>query len=74
MMCVLCAEEDLYFLFLERKLRAERAARGESMPASATWLWPAFAQNDAASSSPRDNSDSKPNKTSVFTCDEVDGE
>jgi hypothetical protein len=74
MMCVLCGEEDLYFLFLDRQVQAERAARGETTPASASWLWPAFAQSGAASSSPQANGDKKTNKRSVFTCDGADGE
>jgi hypothetical protein len=74
MMCVLCAEEDFYFLFLDRQLQAERAARGEATPASAGWLWPAFAQNGAASSSARANGDENTGKRSVFTCDRADGE
>jgi hypothetical protein len=40
-MCLMCEQEDLYFLYLERVEQARRAARGEGAPANANWLWPA---------------------------------
>jgi hypothetical protein len=42
-MCLMCEQEDLYFLYLERVEQARRAARGEGSPANANWLWPTVA-------------------------------
>lgn len=40
-MCLICEEEDLYFLYLERIERAQKAARGERATANPAWLWSA---------------------------------
>jgi hypothetical protein len=69
-MCVLCQEEDLYFLYLERQAQAEKAARGETPPASASWLWPSFVQG-GADTAPADAAKRKP---SAFICDAPDSE
>ena len=73
-MCLLCQEEDLYFLYLERQAQAERAARGETAPASANWLWPAFVQNGAKRAPAAAARDKTTDKRSAFTCDEPEGE
>ena len=40
-MCLICEEEDLYFLYLERLERARKEARGERAPPNPAWLWSA---------------------------------
>ena len=47
-MCLMCEEEDLYFLYLERRERAQKAARGETAPPDPTWLWPSFVTAQSA--------------------------
>jgi hypothetical protein len=47
-MCLMCEEEDLYFLYLERLEAARKAARGETAPPNPSWLWPGVAQGAAA--------------------------
>jgi hypothetical protein len=47
-MCLMCEEEDLYFLYLERLEAARKAARGETAPPNPSWLWPALTQGAAA--------------------------
>jgi hypothetical protein len=47
-MCLMCEEEDRYFLYLEQLERARQAARGARPPADAGWLWPTFQQPSAA--------------------------
>jgi hypothetical protein len=71
-MCLMCEEEDLYFLYLERMEREKRAARGEIAPPDANWLWrtapagqPAAAAK-AASDAPRGDS--------RFACDSPEPE
>src|SRR5438128_2002078 len=51
-MCLMCEEEDLYFLYLERRERAEKAARGETAPPDPNWLWPSFARAQSAGPAP----------------------
>jgi hypothetical protein len=51
-MCLMCEEEDLYFLYLERRERAERTARGETSPPNPNWLWPSFATAQSAGPAP----------------------
>jgi hypothetical protein len=41
-MCLMCEQEDLYFLYLEQRERAEKRARRETSPPDPNWLWPAF--------------------------------
>lgn len=41
-MCLMCEQEDLYFLFLEQRERAEKLPRREPSPPDPNWLWPAF--------------------------------
>jgi hypothetical protein len=43
-MCLMCEEEDLYFLYLERLAAARKAARGETASPNPSWLWPTLAQ------------------------------
>jgi hypothetical protein len=43
-MCLMCQEEDLYFLYLERLEQERRRAEGEKAPANPNWLWPSLAQ------------------------------
>jgi len=65
-MCLMCAEEDLYFLYLEQRERAEKAARGETSPPNPNWLWPAFATpQSAAQAEPRPRPESK----GTFVCE-----
>jgi hypothetical protein len=47
-MCLMCEEEDLYFLYLERLDQARKAARGETAPPNPSWLWPTLAQGASA--------------------------
>jgi hypothetical protein len=47
-MCLMCEEEDLYFLYLERLEAARTAARGETVPPNPSWLWPTLAQSASA--------------------------
>ena len=47
-MCLMCEEEDLYFLYLERLEQARKAARGDVAPPDPGWLWPSLAQPAAA--------------------------
>jgi hypothetical protein len=60
-MCVMCEEEDRYFLYLEQLERAQKAARGETAPPNPNWLWPTF----AATAEPP----AKPRKQPTFVCD-----
>jgi hypothetical protein len=62
-MCLMCEQEDLYFLYLERLEQARRAARGEGAPANANWLWPTVATGASPTAHPR--VDAKP----AFVCD-----
>jgi hypothetical protein len=41
-MCLMCEQEDLYFLYLEQRERAEKRARRETSPPDPNWLWPTF--------------------------------
>jgi hypothetical protein len=41
-MCLMCEQEDLYFLYLEQREQAEKRARREISPPDPNWLWPAF--------------------------------
>ena len=63
-MCLMCQEEDLYFLYLERMEREKRAARGEISPPDAKWLWRAAGEPAAAKAA----SDA-PRGDSRFSCD-----
>jgi hypothetical protein len=38
-MCLMCEQEDLYFLYLEQR---EKRARRETSPPDPNWLWPTF--------------------------------
>jgi hypothetical protein len=65
-MCLICEEEDLYFLYLERLERARKAARGEAAPPNANWLWPTLAPSAPAKAA----EGAKPGGESPrFTCD-----
>jgi len=46
-MCLMCEEEDLYFLYLERLEQARRRASGETAAPNPSWLWPAAARSAA---------------------------
>ena len=50
-MCLMCEEEDLYFLYLERLEAARKAARGETLSPNPSWLWPHFAESASAAAS-----------------------
>jgi len=65
-MCLMCEEEDLYFLYLEQRERAQRLARGETVPPDPGWLWPSFvnAPSPAAPDQP-----AEPRAQSTFVCD-----
>jgi len=67
-MCLMCEQEDLYFLYLERLDQARRAARGEASPPNANWLWPSAAT--AAPPAARPKAVANP----AFVCDAPDGE
>jgi hypothetical protein len=66
-MCLMCQEEDLYFLYLERIEREKKAARGETSPPDAGWLWrtPGPAQPSRAA----DATGAEPPADTRFTCD-----
>jgi len=65
-MCLICEEEDLYFLYLERLEWAQKAARGEGATPDANWLWSALPR-PGTPATPRDrkSDDGKPR----FICD-----
>jgi hypothetical protein len=69
-MCLMCQEEDLYFLYLEQRERAQQRERGETAPADPNWLWPSFV---TASASAIPVSQAPPERAadrkSGFTCD-----
>jgi len=65
-MCLMCEEEDLYFLYLEQRERAERLARGETTPPNAGWLWPSFV-NAPIPAAPAESA--RPRAQSNFVCD-----
>ena len=70
-MCLMCEEEDLYFLYLEQRERAEKLARGETSPPDPGWLWPSFATGQApaaAASQPAATAESTKPRNS-FVCD-----
>jgi len=76
-MCLLCQEEDLYFLYLEQMAREAKAARGETDQAQPNWMWPSFAKADATSdivASPAPTPAQKSAQTSAFVCDDPDSE
>ena len=78
-MCLLCQEEDLYFLYLEQMEREAKAARGEAEAApQANWMWPSFARSevpDDAVTVPRPAETGAAAATkSAFVCDDPDGE
>jgi hypothetical protein len=67
-MCLICEEEDLYFLYLERLERAQKAARGETAPPNPNWLWPSFATAQSAGPAPEQRAKPQPS----FFCDTPD--
>ena len=69
-MCLMCEEEDLYFLYLERLEREKKAARGETSAPDANWLW--RASSVAQPTEPVSGLQSRAN--SNFICDAPDGE
>jgi len=76
-MCLLCQEEDLYFLYLEQMAREAKAARGETDQAQPNWMWPSFAKPDATGDVVTEAvpaSAQKPAQTSAFVCDDPDSE
>jgi hypothetical protein len=64
-MCLMCEEEDLYFLYLERLDRAQMAARGETSPPDPNWLWPTLVAAQTAAPEPATAPRPRPN----FVCD-----
>jgi hypothetical protein len=75
-MCLLCQEEDLYFLYLEQMEREARAARGETGEAQANWMWPSFAKGGTATDAITVPAPSArtPAQKSAFVCDDPDSE
>ena len=81
-MCLLCQEEDLYFLYLEQMEREARAARGGTAVTQANWMWPSFAKGDAAGddavvfAAPVTSGAAaqKSSQKSAFVCDDPDAE
>ena len=77
-MCLMCEEEDLYFLYLEQRERAEKAARGETAPPDPNWLWPSFATAQSAGPAPASFGRNEalraplPRKQPTFVCDTPD--
>jgi len=67
-MCLMCEQEDLYFLYLERLEQARKAAQGETAPANPHWLWPAAATAAPAAVEPPN----APRAKSPFVCDAPD--
>jgi hypothetical protein len=65
-MCLMCQEEDLYFLYLERMEREKRAARGEISPPDANWLWRTASAGEPAAAKPASDA---PRGDSRFSCD-----
>jgi hypothetical protein len=68
-MCLMCEEEDRYFLYLEQLERAQKAARGETSPPNPNWLWPTFAQTPTAPELPIEP---RVERKSTFVCDTPD--
>jgi hypothetical protein len=66
-MCLMCQEEDLYFLYLERMEREKRAARGEISPPDANWLWRAADRGEPAAAATA--ASTAPRADSRFSCD-----
>jgi hypothetical protein len=77
-MCLMCQEEDLYFLYLEQMEREAKAARGEVATTQANWMWPSFAKSDAISVPADPAAPAKTNAPaatpSAFVCDDPDSE
>ena len=73
-MCLMCEEEDLYFLYLERLERENKAARGESSPPDAHWLWPALASAQPADAAQVTAAKTRPAAKPTFACDAPGGE
>ena len=74
-MCLLCQEEDLYFLYLEQMERAVKAARGEAEAApQANWMWPNFAQADTSAAPKPAQAGGAATPQSAFVCDAPDSE
>ena len=66
-MCLMCEEEDLYFLYLERMEREKRLARGEVSPPDANWLW--RPSSPAQPSATADEGRTPPRSNPQFSCD-----
>jgi hypothetical protein len=64
-MCLMCEEEDVYFLALAQREQMQRAARGEAPTPDPTWLWPAFGGTPAARVASREPTKPRP----TFVCD-----
>jgi hypothetical protein len=69
-MCLMCQEEDLYFLYLERMERERRAARGEVVQPDASWLWRSAREAQAAEAPAKAPSPA----VSPFACDVPEAE
>jgi hypothetical protein len=69
-MCLMCQEEDLYFLYLEQRERERQRERGETNAANPNWLWPSFVAAPAnTAASPEDVAPERAAPTRTFTCD-----
>jgi hypothetical protein len=72
-MCLMCEEEDLYFLYLEQRERERQRERGETNPANPNWLWPNFVTAPATTAAPaQDATPERVAATPAFTCDPVE--
>ena len=72
-MCLMCQEEDLYFLYLEQRERERQRERGDTNAANPNWLWPSFVTPPAntAASAPAAAPERVAPKP-AFTCDPVE--
>jgi hypothetical protein len=70
-MCLMCEQEDLYFLYLARIEQARRAARGEQAQPNPHWMWPGAAGAQAAPAPTADAAQPAPRaaEESAFVCD-----
>src|SRR5262249_11217932 len=68
-MCLICEQEDLYFLYLERLDRARKAARGETAPPNPNWLWPELATASPAGAAEQAPTPRRAEPKPGFACD-----
>jgi len=68
-MCLICEQEDLYFLYLARLERAQQAARGKTSPADPNWLWPDLVASASADAAAETAAPRRPDAKPGFACD-----